>query len=470
MRTTVSRAVVVSVVVGLLAAAGVLLALVFPLQASGESETADTTPPRFQSAQISSDGGTLTITFSEPLTVPALIRQLIDAYNMDIGIFLRAMLTVTVDGHTNHAVTSSLSGDTGTLRLETPHVGSGQTVTVAFNNPFAVSGRGLFVDEAGNVLENFGPQTVTNNATAPAAELGEMPVVSTLHLALDEGQSGSYTVKLPSQPDTDTTVSVIAYPSFAIEASPASLTFTPENWDTPQTVTVTAHQDDDDIDAWAITANDMTATVAHGIPDSFIPELEEVTAAGPDVLVAVSYSEAEVYLREALQEGFADTFLFVDGTRIPQGFARVGWDLLEGSYGTGPGVDATRPETRAFVDAYTAAYGEEPPRQFMNETYDAAVLIGLAASAAGTVTDSAAIRDQLRAVANPPGVVVGPGAAGINHALRLIAEGVDVNYEGASGPVDLDDNGDVLAGFIEVWRIEDGQITPVRHVPVQLDQ
>ncbi|MCY4086298.1 MAG: ABC transporter substrate-binding protein [Actinomycetia bacterium] len=220
-------------------------------------------------------------------------------------------------------------------------------------------------------------------------------------------------------------------------------------------------------EAFTARGGEVTATVAHGVPDSFIPELEEVTAGNPDVIIAASYSEAEVYLREALQEGYADTFLFVDGTKIPQGFARVGWELLEGSYGTGPGVDASRPETRAFVDAYTAAYGEEPPRQFMNETYDAAVLVGLAAAQAGTVTDVALIRDQLRAVANPPGVVVGPGAAGVKRALRLIAEGVDVNYEGASGPVDLDANGDVLAGFIEVWRVEDGQIVPVRQVPVE---
>ena len=213
----------------------------------------------------------------------------------------------------------------------------------------------------------------------------------------------------------------------------------------------------------------VTATVAHADSQpSYVAELREATAAGPDVLVAVSYQQAETYLREALEGGYADTFLFVDGTRIPESFARVGWDLLEGSYGTGPGVGVGRPETEAFVDAYAAVYGEEPPGRFMSKNYDAAVLVGLAAAAAGTVTDSAAIRDQLRRVANPPGVAVGPGPAGIRRALELIAEGVDVNYEGASGPVDFDASGDIRAGFIEVWRVEDGRIVPVRQVPVTL--
>ena len=223
-------------------------------------------------------------------------------------------------------------------------------------------------------------------------------------------------------------------------------------------------------EAFTARGGTVTAAVAHGIPSSFVSELERVTEADPDVLVAVSYSEAEVYLREALEEGYADTFLFVDATKLPGAFARIGWKLLEGNYGTGPGVDASRPETQAFVDAYMSAYGEPPPRQFMNETYDATVLIGLAAAQAGTVTDPAAIRDQLRSVANPPGVVVGPGAAGIKHALRLIAQGVDINYEGTSGPVDLDGNGDVRAGYIEIWRIEDGRIVSVRQVPVELGQ
>ena len=81
------------------------------------------------------------------------------------------------------------------------------------------------------------------------------------------------------------------------------------------------------------------------------------------------------------------------------------------------------------------------------------MLVALAAAKAGTTTDSVAIRDALRDVANAPGEVVGPGLEGIRTALRLIAEGKDINYEGASGPVDFDEHGDV-SGPIEVWTVE----------------
>ena len=85
------------------------------------------------------------------------------------------------------------------------------------------------------------------------------------------------------------------------------------------------------------------------------------------------------------------------------------------------------------------------------------MLVALAAAKAGSTTDAVAIRDALRSVANPPGEVVGPGVEGIKRALMLIAEGKDVNYEGAAGSVDFDENGDV-SGTIEIWKVEDGEI------------
>ena len=214
----------------------------------------------------------------------------------------------------------------------------------------------------------------------------------------------------------------------------------------------------------------VTASVPHeDAQPTYVSELEKATEGDPDVLLAMSYQQAEVYLREALEGGYADTFMFVDGTKIPQSFEAIGWDLLEGSHGTGPGFEAN-PSTQAFIDSYKETYGNEPEHPFMNETYDAMVLIGLAAAKAGSTTDSAAIRDALREVANAPGEVVRPGVEGIREAMKLISEGRDVNYEGAAGSVDLDENGDVISGHIEVWKIEGGEIVSVRQVPVTLGQ
>ena len=42
--------------------------------------------------------------------------------------------------------------------------------------------------------------------------------------------------------------------------------------------------------------------------------------------------------------------------------------------------------------------------------------------------------------------------------LKLLKEGKDINYQGASGNVDVDENGDVI-GVYDVWRVEaDGKL------------
>jgi branched-chain amino acid transport system substrate-binding protein len=83
----------------------------------------------------------------------------------------------------------------------------------------------------------------------------------------------------------------------------------------------------------------------------------------------------------------------------------------------------------------------------LGENYDAVYLMALAIAKAGS-TDPAAVRDGLRAVAGPGGTIVGPGDFG--RALQLIAAGTPINYEGVSGSLDFDANGDVSSVF-DLW-------------------
>ena len=190
---------------------------------------------------------------------------------------------------------------------------------------------------------------------------------------------------------------------------------------------------------------------------TYTSELEKATEGDPDVLLAISYpDQAEVYLRESLDGEYSDTFLFVDGTKSPEMMEVVGWDALEGMLGTAQGSPDS-PSLREFQRSYAVVHGRGPVNPFIAENYDAAVLIALAAAKAGTTTDSVAIRDALRSIANPPGEAVGPGVEGIKKALMLIDEGKDINYQGAAGTVDFDENGDVT-GYIEIWKVEGGEI------------
>ena len=75
---------------------------------------------------------------------------------------------------------------------------------------------------------------------------------------LNEGQTRTYTLQLDTQPSGPVTIVPSSGDSDAVSLSPTSLTFTPSDWDTAQTVTVTAV--DDDVDT-----GNQTVTISHDV-------------------------------------------------------------------------------------------------------------------------------------------------------------------------------------------------------------
>ena len=86
--------------------------------------------------------------------------------------------------------------------------------------------------------------------------------VSRRSLSVDEGASGSYTVRLTFQPASRVTVDVAG--GGDVTAEPASLVFTAETWDMAQSVTVSADEDSD--------AVDDLETVTHTVAGDSAPE------------------------------------------------------------------------------------------------------------------------------------------------------------------------------------------------------
>jgi hypothetical protein len=132
--------------------------------------------------------------------------------------------------------------------------------------------------------------------------------------------------------------------------------------------------------------------------------------------------------------------------------------------GTAPGSVLTN-GYNVFIAEYGKAYGEVPPLPYMTNMYDAVALLGLAVKAVQVEgvkeITGVTIRDRLRTVANPPGEVVGPGAADLKKALQLMEGKQGINYEGAAGACDFDENGDVVTP-IEIWKFAGGKIVTVR--------
>lgn len=123
----------------------------------------------------------------------------------------------------------------------------------------------------------------------------------------------------------------------------------------------------------------------------------------------------------------------------------------EGTFGTTPDTNPiARPEYQQFRTIYRTYFPNEEPGAFAANTFDAAILAVLAIGRAGTAVPGDAIRNALKEVSSSPGRAYGPASFG--DALTAVQRGTDIDYNGASGPVDFDDNGDVLGDFI-LWTV-----------------
>lgn len=198
---------------------------------------------------------------------------------------------------------------------------------------------------------------------------------------------------------------------------------------------------------------------------SYRGELRSIRADGASLLLIGYPENGQTILRQSLEGGYFDSFVFTDGMKSTDMIENLGAQYLNGSFGTAAQAPDDTDAYQHFEAAYEEEYGEVPPVPYIDTAYDAVHLIALAAQAAGS-TDPVEIRDHLREVANPEGETVGPG--GFLQARELLEEGADINYEGASGSVNFDDNGDVAGSFAH-WEIRDGEIVTVRVFEPQID-
>lgn len=197
--------------------------------------------------------------------------------------------------------------------------------------------------------------------------------------------------------------------------------------------------------------------------------LESVIASEPQAIVLIAFQfEGHAFLSAWEPEAWEGSWYLSDGMREPA--LTAGEDArgrpmrvkLEGIVGTAPARSQSAAFER-FRDAYLKRYGREPGG-FSENAYDAAMVIFLALEKTGG-KGGEALKQALVDVANPPGVEVGPGEYA--RAVGLLAAGAEIDYQGASGPIDFDDNGDV-AGAIDIWRFEsDGSIGTVETVVPQ---
>ena len=182
---------------------------------------------------------------------------------------------------------------------------------------------------------------------------------------------------------------------------------------------------------------------------SYGSELQSALEDEPDLLMIVGYPESgELIFREYYSD-------FDDGTTIIVPDGLQDGDLpgnvdnpMSNVVGTAPA--AVGPGRDTFDAMYVDEFDTEPSVYTAN-AYDATA-IHILANIAADELNGPAISEQVREVANPGGEVVGPD--NLAEALEMVDNGEEVQYQGASGEIVFDENGDLSAATYDIFEFD----------------
>jgi ABC-type branched-subunit amino acid transport system substrate-binding protein len=196
-------------------------------------------------------------------------------------------------------------------------------------------------------------------------------------------------------------------------------------------------------------------------------EAGDITSGSPDAIVIIDFPETYNKVGPALVRSgnFDPAKAFVTDGLISGDLAEgAGADAVNGLRGTAPGAPDDDPSSQAFDKAYKAFDPTNVDRQtFDAQNYDAVVLCYLAAVAAGS-TEGADIAENIQDVSAPDGDVYTPDQ--LPEAIEALQNGDDIDYNGASGAIDMDDAGDATAGVYDIYEFKNGAPAPVDEVEV----
>lgn len=193
-------------------------------------------------------------------------------------------------------------------------------------------------------------------------------------------------------------------------------------------------------------------------------EAKSAFSGKPDAVAGVLYAETgSVLLKSAFEQGLSDgvTVLLTDGVYSEDFITQVGKtadgkSIIAGALGTVPGANG--PALKEFTALWNEKVGKELTA-YVPHNWDAAVLMMLAAEASDANTGEG-IKGKILEVANAPGTEVTDACK----AMESIRSGEDINFQGASGNVDIDANGDVVGSY-DVWQVgEDGSLKVIDKV------
>jgi branched-chain amino acid transport system substrate-binding protein len=183
---------------------------------------------------------------------------------------------------------------------------------------------------------------------------------------------------------------------------------------------------------------------------TFRSEIDQVLRAKPDMLYLNGYTpDVTIVLKDLYKAGYT-------GAKIAQAYA-VNQKLLnamppevtDGTFTIAPSPAIESPAYKRLAQAL----GNDDLDPYSCQTHDHISLVALAIAHAKGESTGTAIRDHVRKISQGGGARVDSAVEG----LKRLAQGKDVNFDGASGPCDFNEIGDILDTKFRYEQAEKGK-------------
>ena len=240
-------------------------------------------------------------------------------------------------------------------------------------------------------------------------------------------------------------------------ASPSSATAPP-----------TSSSNNNDYSGGTTTSSEGTSSSYSGETSSSSDEAQNITTGSPSAIVVIDSLTGFAELAPALSSSYSwdpDIAWGSDQLVSPGLPGEVGTDAIDGMRALAPGMPKDEEASSAFTDDFKSADPHDVKQApYAAQEFDATILCYLAAVAAVS-TDGQEMADHLIDITAPGGEEF--SWQQLPDAIEALEDGKDIDYTGASGPIDMDVHGDPTAGVFDVYQYEGERLKAVDEVSVE---
>ncbi|WP_144050343.1 ABC transporter substrate-binding protein [Halorubrum persicum] len=210
-------------------------------------------------------------------------------------------------------------------------------------------------------------------------------------------------------------------------------------------------------DAFQKRYKELGNTVETTIPaeqgrSSYSAQLNEADNPNSEGIVFIVYPQSfQTMIREAYQMGIQENYEIFGAESMVSDEVEQNVDpvAINGMKGTNPSPPIESEVYQTFAEEFQNEYDRQPT-VWAAYAYDAYMMLGLAIHSAGEYS-SDAVANAIYEISRPEGTEVSSIAEGKSE----LDAGNAINYQGASGNVNLDENGDP-SGSYQHWEVIDG--------------